>query len=278
MKYKKYVIAAILSIALVGILIAGINLQSRPAYTEINAQENIDNSEYSVTFDKNGNSNKFWIQGYFKGNYFYNEKPICGLKSNKKNVDFSYNGEEFNRKSGIFFKVKKENLPITLSYSCNTKDANDPFIDYDDFTFTMQKDGTYSVRDNNAKLINSPKDLVIPAYYNGIIVTKVEDYASTYDKEGKRWTAWEKVTSMYIPNTITYIGMYAFADMDLLEEIFIPSSVKYIGADAFYNDKNLKKINCEINQKPVLWNTDWNVLYYYGMIKKRAKLSWGVTR
>ena len=54
--------------------------------------------------------------------------------------------------------------------------------------------------------------------------------------------ACKNLTDVFIPNTITSIGEYAFANCDALVNINIPQSVNYIGKSAFSNCDSLKSI------------------------------------
>ena len=61
------------------------------------------------------------------------------------------------------------------------------------------------------------------------------------------------ITKVIIPEGVTTINKYAFANLTALEEVVLPSTLTRIGVGAFYNCTKLKKINLEhtkfINEK-----------------------------
>ena len=70
------------------------------------------------------------------------------------------------------------------------------------------------------------------------------------------------ITSMIIPNTVTYIHGEAFKNCSSLATLFIPSSVTHIQEGAIYGDLNLS-IYCEAEKKPNNWDDYWNVVHYF---------------
>ncbi len=74
------------------------------------------------------------------------------------------------------------------------------------------------------------------------------------------------LTSAEIPEIVTYegktysvtsISRSAFYGCSGLTSVTIPNSVTYIDGDAFANCENLT-IYCEAESKPSGWNYDWN--------------------
>ncbi|MBR4237449.1 leucine-rich repeat protein [bacterium] len=63
----------------------------------------------------------------------------------------------------------------------------------------------------------------------------------------------DTITKVVIPEGVTTISEYAFANLTALEEVVLPSTLIRIGVGAFYNCTSLKKINLEhakfINEK-----------------------------
>ena len=63
----------------------------------------------------------------------------------------------------------------------------------------------------------------------------------------------DTITKVIIPEGVTTINQYAFANLTALEEVVLPSTLTRIGVGAFYNCTALKKINLEnvkfINEK-----------------------------
>ena len=93
------------------------------------------------------------------------------------------------------------------------------------------------------------ENVVIPSEYNGKKVT------------GIHWafTARDKVKTVVIPDTVTYISDYAFNNCKSIETIFIPKSVVTINEAAFSLCDNLKEIKCEAAQKPAGWHDRFNL-------------------
>lgn len=76
----------------------------------------------------------------------------------------------------------------------------------------------------------------IPSTIDGKTVVGIVHYGRYgYD-------AWEGVTNLTLPSTVTYIGEKAFKNASGLESITIPNTVKSIGGYAFYNS-GLKSIS-----------------------------------
>ena len=85
---------------------------------------------------------------------------------------------------------------------------------------------SYEVKHKEAKVTGVnvwEGDLVIPSTLGGFKVTGI-------GYEAFRRGRWEKVT---LPDSITEIGMYAFADNEKLRSIRLPANLKYIGNNAF---------------------------------------------
>ena len=80
--------------------------------------------------------------------------------------------------------------------------------------------------------------LVIPITYNGKPVTEIADgadrYSGTFSQSG--------ITAVSIPNTITTIGKFAFADCTNLVDITIPSSIIDLNQGCFAYCSSLKYI------------------------------------
>jgi hypothetical protein len=74
--------------------------------------------------------------------------------------------------------------------------------------------------------------MAIPCEIRGMPVTSI----------GKCAFQGTDIKCIYIPNSVTAIGVGAFADCFELLSINIPDSVKSIGGDAFYNCRNLTSI------------------------------------
>ena len=100
---------------------------------------------------------------------------------------------------------------------------------------------------------------LIDYYYGGTLKGYLScSYNSTYSRpmyfarklyflnENEQW---EEVTNLTIPDNITAISAYAFANLDSLEYVYISSSVTMIGSEAFKNCKNLKVVEIAKDSK-----------------------------
>ena len=83
-------------------------------------------------------------------------------------------------------------------------------------------------------------DIVIPATYNGLPVTTINDYAFKYCSS---------LTSITIPDSVTSIGYQAFYDCSSLTSMTIPDSVTTIGEAAFSNCHSLASITVDTNNQ-----------------------------
>ena len=97
--------------------------------------------------------------------------------------------------------------------------------------YTQQPNGTYSVSQGSA--MESTTDIVIPATYNGIAVTKIADEA---------FADCETLSSIVIPESVTDIGNHAFDGCSALSSVVIPDSVVKIGVMAFCGCSDLTSV------------------------------------
>lgn len=75
-------------------------------------------------------------------------------------------------------------------------------------------------------------DVIIPAYFNDKKVMKIGNYAFQDNAD---------ITSVYIPDTISDIGLMAFENCSLTS-VIIPDSVEYIGSMAFSGCADLQDV------------------------------------
>lgn len=220
------------------------------AINESSASAAIGNAEaraYSVTFDKNGNSDKEWISGAISKGRFRNTMPICGMTSlSVGGATYGYDGETFDTEAGLFFSIKANQLPVTVKYTCDATNSDDPRCHIDLCTFTLLSDGTYEF--TGRKENYGDETMYIPAYHNGIKVTKLGE-----NLFNENW----QFTKVYIPSTINYISAGAFTKTNL-KEIYIPSSVLTIEEKAFEFAWQLKTARCGASSKPDGWADTWN--------------------
>ena len=107
------------------------------------------------------------------------------------------------------------------------------------FTFTVQDDGTYSVKATSPSSLTG--SIVIPGEHDGKAVTKIDDKAFYQ----------AKITGITIPSSVTAIGTYAFARCTGLTEVEIPSAVGSIGEGAFYYCVYLAEIEIPSSVKSI---------------------------
>lgn len=92
------------------------------------------------------------------------------------------------------------------------------------------------------------EEVVIPDTYNGKRVTGIHWAFATRDK----------IKSIVIPDTVTYISANAFNRCASLESIVIPASVTKIEEGAFSLCDSLREIKCEADKMPNGWHKDFN--------------------
>lgn len=95
-------------------------------------------------------------------------------------------------------------------------------------------------------------------YQQNITIKKVVISSGIETIEWGSFVGTENLSEINIPNSVKYIGDYAFNYCTSLTEITIPGSVTYIGTEAF---KNIPSITIHIpwkeGEKPDGWNKNW---------------------
>ena len=94
--------------------------------------------------------------------------------------------------------------------------------------------------------------------------------------DGMAFYRCESLSSITIPDTVTSIGMFAFAYDKALTSIFIPASVKSMSSEVFEYWTEGQTINCEAISKPSGWDNDWSIYSYNTPAK--ATINWEATR
>ena len=131
-------------------------------------------------------------------------------------------------------------LSCVVVFSCDSdSDAYETDYAYhyeiDGFTVTfgLNSDGTASVR-NVSSSVND--DLIIPS-----TVTK-NGYTYVVDGVAERAFAYGDMTSVYLPDSITTLGGYAFLFCEELESVHLPNNITRLFSSTFANCESLKSI------------------------------------
>lgn len=94
----------------------------------------------------------------------------------------------------------------------------------------------YSINNNEITIERDSegRDVVIPSEIDGYPVTKIADLA---------FKGCDKLRSIYIPDSVKYIGNNAFNHCTSLEEVRLPNGITSIGESAFFYCRKLTEID-----------------------------------
>ncbi|MBQ8795668.1 MAG: leucine-rich repeat protein [Clostridia bacterium] len=123
-------------------------------------------------------------------------------------------------------------LTLLLSAVCVFPVSAERFlnsIDCGEYWYILLDDGTAAIGADNHDLSGT---LIIPDTINGYTVTEIAN-------SGFIGT---NITEVVMPNTVTRINDYAFADNEMLQKVNIPEGVTFIGEGAFKNCHSLRHI------------------------------------
>ncbi len=137
-------------------------------------------------------------------------------------------------------------------------------------SYAASNDGTYYVNKYTGSSYSTEDELYIVSEYDGCPVTQIGDPSNTTGSNGAFYMSsltliclpntitrfncgsfysCTKLTSIYFPDGLTYIGNYAVANCSSLAgDIVIPEGVTYIGNSAFLSDKLVTSITFASNE------------------------------
>jgi len=149
-----------------------------------------------------------------------------------------------NNKGGWFYDRTKGSIYANLPDGAYTKDEEyevwgTEVVQEESFTSEFH----FSTKESKPSQIisydgNAGTDLNIPNEKDGVVVTGIGHAA--FDKSGNTWDA---LTSVELPDTLTYIGALAFRGNNL-ESVNIPSGVNTVGILSF-DGNNLSDVTME---------------------------------
>lgn len=209
-----------------------------------------------------------------------NENAVVGIKYFSCVSKYSSNlGNNFVFPStGIQYNVRKAFTDYCSRLSHRFKLTEPRFIkDYDDFSEIKK----VLDKDNELDFIEDydiGEDNDIKGHYNVVEGVSGIGNFSFYNCE--------EMTSILIPESVTYIDDRAFSGCIGLTEINIPSSVNKIGECVFFRCENLKKINVDSKNQyyadidGVLYNKEKTQLIYFppGRLLYDFKISNGIEK
>ena len=91
----------------------------------------------------------------------------------------------------------------------------------------------------------------------GANVTSVGKYAFYSCKQIGKFNS-DVTGELIVPDGVTNIGDYAFANTELITKVVVSDTVTKIGKTAFQGCTNLGNIYCEAVEKPKDWSSSWN--------------------
>lgn len=125
--------------------------------------------------------------------------------------------------------------------------AQEIFTDQQGFKYTLD------VRSHAAVVSGHTDDLKSEI----VIPETIQSEGNTYSVTSigtKAFLSCQVLTSVTIPNSVTYIDAYAFQNT-ALTSVTIPSSVTYIGSDVFGECKNVTDVYCYADPKQLTWES-----------------------
>ena len=250
-----------------GYSIPEINKFTIDGYKTVKAYYNVDNEERDIGLDdgeydfgdtitlKMFPSETINIL-YTLDSYFPEKTSVVFKSSNSKIATVDDNGQIIAQAKGnttIMVNVLFDGQSTFYSGKISIE-VKDPF--------TIQSIYLYNYKGLGG-VVEIPKDRGITTIYNYAFsnyefVEKDLEAGDVIDDEDpylikQHFLGDDTITKVIIPEGVTTISEYAFANLTALEEVVLPSTLNRIGVGAFYNCTSLKTINLEntkfINEK-----------------------------
>ena len=165
---------------------------------------------------------------------------ICGITLASVSIFNNVNINNINAVEDSEIGVIEEHINYSDGITYGTYDCGDCIIEYSVGTNRIVVRGVTQVEGSMYEF----NELNIPAYINGIPVTIIKDDFTV-------GIFADYITSIVIPDTVTYIGDNAFSNCSRLFKINIPDSVTSIGKSAFASCSNLKEIKIPNSVKSI---------------------------
>ena len=127
-------------------------------------------------------------------------------------------------------------------------------LTYGDYEYTVLSDGTVEI----TNYIGKGGAVVIPKTLNGKKVTSLADESFSMANLKYRSESLSKITAITVPDTVTNVGMYAFAHLKNLKEITFPDTITELPSldennswGAFEGCSSLEKVKLPKNLKKI---------------------------
>lgn len=176
----------------------------------------------------------------------YLENDVVNINANAPAEGYTFShwtdekGDVIGYQSSMQISVVNANKVYTANYR-----VADTSFDY--FDFTTLADGTYSVAAKDKT--NLPANIVFPAVYNGVAITKISDNAFSG----------ANIESVTIPAGYVEIGASAFSGCASLSSVSLPATVTVVGDNAFDGCSALASVNTDAGSVNS-WSDSWTNL------------------
>ena len=118
-------------------------------------------------------------------------------------------------------------LSVICTFSVNAEESSETFSS-GDYEYQLLADGTIAI----TRYTGNDDKIIVKSEIDGYTVSQIR-YKAFFASDA---------TELILPDTLTYIGNYAFQVMRNIKSIVIPEGVTYIGQGAFEHCKSLEEI------------------------------------